>query len=108
MAKNFKSTADKEIEVIDNLANVAPKMPQNTKEYMEGEKQKAQEVAKANGISLGFEIAPAKRKSLIQCYTSTDIKELMKRYADEEGISVNELLNNILTAYLEIRTKSEE
>lgn len=108
MAKNFKSATEKEVEAIDKLVNVAQQMPQNTKEYMEGEKQKAQEVAKTNGVSLGFEIAPAKRKSLIQCYTSTDIKELMKRYADEEGISVNELLNNILTAYLDIRTKSEK
>lgn len=80
-------------------------MPGQMKVFKEDQEARAEDLMKNIELPAGYEIRPKRRGALLQCYVNEDIKEIIKGYAEEEGISVNEFLNAMLCAYIEVRRK---
>lgn len=78
-------------------------MPGQMKMFKEDQEDRAAQLMQTADIPAGYEIRPKVRKSLLQCYVADDIKETIKGYAEEEGISVNEYMNALLLSYIEVK-----
>lgn len=100
--KNFEGTAQ-----ADYINDVVGKMPLNAKEYEE-ERQKKITEGTPKQYKIGYEWKPAKRKALIQVYAPEDVRDCIRKYAEEEGTSVNDLLNTLLVAYINLRGGYED
>lgn len=83
-------------------------MPGQMKMFEEEQAARAEELMKNIEIPAGYEIRPKRRGALIQCYVNEDIKEEIKSFADEEGISVNEFLNALLCAFIEVKRAADK
>lgn len=83
-------------------------MPGQMKMFEEDQKNRAAELMQTVAIPAGYEIRPKARKSLLQCYVADDIKKTIKGYAEEEGISVNEYMNALLLAYIEVKSAGKK
>lgn len=57
-------------------------------------------------IPFGYELRPQKRTRRLQLLTIPAIYDELKRIADNEGVSVNELCNDIFMEYLKERGKT--
>lgn len=64
------------------------------------EEKEAKELIKGFEVPEGYELRPAKRSELIQCYTTKSIKAQLTKIAKSEKMRVNELLNILITSYL--------
>ena len=80
----------------------------NIKQNIEEREERINALIKTVEVPFDCEVKKASKRSLIQCYCCDKVKELITKYAKEDGVSQNDLVLSLLNAYIEAREISKQ
>ena len=80
----------------------------NIKQNIEEREERISSLMKTVEVPFDCEVRKAPKRSLVQCYCSKGVKELITKYAEEDGVSQNDLVLSLLNAYIEARESSKQ